>query len=191
MPLMTEDLPKLADRSALRDRLRAQGARPHHRMSDLSRYMLARRDELQALLRDEGYGWTDLVGAILADDPTLRDATGKPITAQIARLTWSRLNVRARGGRVNRTAAGTVTPAAMTDTPEPTAVVPEPAADPAPPPVMAIRPATPRASHPGPARAAGPAQDMRPARDDAELDRRLAKLEHRQRPPGLKLPEVL
>lgn len=77
----------------LRERLAARGAKPHSRMSNLSRYLLAHHDEVAALIEADGYGWTD-IAALLADEEGLTDETGKPVTAISARLAWSRLRRR-------------------------------------------------------------------------------------------------
>jgi hypothetical protein len=88
---MTDDPPPTP---SLRERLQARGAKPHSRMSDLSRYMLVHHDELQALITVDGYSWAD-IAAVLSEEEGLTDETGKPITAVTARLAWSRLRRRA------------------------------------------------------------------------------------------------
>ena len=77
----------------LRERLQARGAKAHSRMSDLARYMLAHHDELEALITIDGYAWAD-IAALLAEEEGLTDQTGKPVSAGIAKLTWSRLRRR-------------------------------------------------------------------------------------------------
>jgi hypothetical protein len=80
---------------SLRDKLQARGAKPHRRMSDLSRYMLAHYDELHALITVDRYGWADLA-SLLAEEEGLTDELGRPVTADIAKLAWSRLTRRNR-----------------------------------------------------------------------------------------------
>jgi hypothetical protein len=90
-------MPRDRDRGALpplRDLLTARGAKPHSRMSDLSRYMLDHRDELHDLLA-EGFAWAD-IAALLATEEGLVDKRGQPITAALAKLTWSRTRKRQR-----------------------------------------------------------------------------------------------
>jgi hypothetical protein len=92
---MPDDTDQLPDVPTLRDRLVARGAKPHRRLSDLSRYMLAHEEELRALLEVDGYAWAD-IAALLAEEDGLTDETGKPVTAGSARLAWSRLRRRHR-----------------------------------------------------------------------------------------------
>ena len=87
---------------SLRDKLHRRGAKPHRRgakphrrMSDLSRYMLDHYDELHALIAVDGYGWADIAG-VLSDDEGLTDESGRPVTADVAKLAWSRLDRRNR-----------------------------------------------------------------------------------------------
>ena len=90
---MTDDPPSTPSHTR-RERLQARGAKPHSRMSDLSRYMLAHHDELQALITVDGYSWAD-IAAVLSEEEGLTDETSKPVTAVTARLAWSRLRRRA------------------------------------------------------------------------------------------------
>jgi hypothetical protein len=76
----------------LRERQQARGAKPHSRMSDLSRYLLAHQDELHALINVDGYAWAD-IAAVLVEDG-LTDEAGRPVTATAAKLAWSRLRRR-------------------------------------------------------------------------------------------------
>ena len=185
------DDPSPPVRVSLRDRLAAQGAKPHRRRSDLSRYMLAHRDELHALVSVERYGWADLVCAILADDESLRDDTGKPITPELARLTWSRLNRRDRPGTAPRqgTRDGSPSlpeaPAGERSTGHAEKRASSPATD------APIRPARPRDRLPASARGGLQAGTMGSLLDDEEVDRRTAKLASRQGGRKIAPPDVL
>ena len=86
---MQHDDAALPPLRSLRDKLQARGAKPHRRMSDLSRYMLAHYDELHALITVDRYGWADIAG-VLADEG-LTDGSGRPVTADVAKLAWSHL----------------------------------------------------------------------------------------------------
>jgi hypothetical protein len=98
MPHDTDSTPS----AGLRTRLTALGAKPHSRMSDLSRYMLDHYEELQALVA-EGFAWAAITG-LLANEEQLVDKRGKPITAELAKLTWSRTMARRRGVATPRAA---------------------------------------------------------------------------------------
>ena len=180
-----------SDRIGLREKLQARGAKPHRRMSDLSRYMLEHRDELDVLVRVERYGWPDLLGAILADDDSLRDDNGNPITPELARLTWSRLNRREHGpARSSRAAPPSTSPTAepLGDTcstnREELAAVPAPSS-------MAIRPARPRGRSPASASVESHAGTTASLLSDDEVERRIAELAGRQGGQKIPPPEVL
>ena len=180
-----------ADRIGLRERLQASGAKPHRRMSDLSRYMLDHRDELDVLVRVERYGWADLLSAILADDDSLRDDNGNPITLELARLTWSRLNRRKRGpARSSKAAPSSPAAAAEPLTEERSTNRDDLAAVPASP-STAIRPARPRGRSPASASVESRAETTPSLLSDDEVEQRIADLAGRQGGQKIPPPEVL
>jgi hypothetical protein len=111
MPHDTDSTPS----AGLRTRLTALGAKPHSRMSDLSRYMLDHYEELQALVA-EGFAWAAITG-LLANEEQLVDKRGKPITAELAKLTWSRTMARRRGVATPRAATRTTVSDVAADEP--------------------------------------------------------------------------
>ena len=182
MPNDTTDVPPAP---TLRERLQARGAKPHRRMSDLSRYMIAHHDELHALITVDRYGWAD-IAALLAEEEGLTDETGKPVTADIAKLTWSRLNRR----RHAPVAPGAAAPSAPAVTPlslPPAAATNRdaPPADPERPP-MTIRPARPRGASARSSPPEQPATSTPSLLSEDAVARRLADLADRQ--GGAKIP---
>ena len=89
--------------TSLRDKLHRRGAKPHRRMSDLARYMLTHYDELHALITVDRYGWADIAG-VLADEG-LTDGSGRPVTADVAKLAWSHLVRRSQSDFAEREGA--------------------------------------------------------------------------------------
>ena len=180
-----------AGRIGLRERLQASGAKPHRRMSDLSRYMLDHRDELDVLVRVERYGWADLLGAILADDDTLRDDNGNPITPELAWLTWSRLNRRERGPAGSSKAAPPSPAAAAEPLTEERSINRDGLAAVPASPSTVIRPARPRGRSPASASAESHARTMISLLSDDEVEQRIADLTGRQGGQKIPPPEVL
>lgn len=202
---------------SLRETLAARGAKPHSRMSDLSRYLLAHQKEIEVLLKVDGYGWADLA-AMLAEDKGLTDETGRPVSAESAKLAWSRLRRREM-----KQAAAIVAPTAGKPISKPlpaTPVAPEapigagPAitpsdrirvsdADPGLPfartekPPLVIRPARPRGMGGAPTSTAPlPALPLAtaeapPVRDEGRLREQLDELGRRQSAKKLPLPDPL
>lgn len=182
---------------SLQDALNASGARPNSRMSDLSRYMLDHYDEVHSLIAVRRYSWAD-VTRMLAEQAGFTDATGKPISVDVAKLTWSRINRRKRTSTSPKPVPPSPTPFAAAE-PQPAPSAPteyssqnrdEPFAEDASPRTV-IRPARPRDAAPTVEPAKDQANTTRSLLSEEEVERRLADLAARQ--GGLKIlpPEVL
>jgi hypothetical protein len=205
MPHDTDSTPS----SGLRTRLTALGAKPHSRMSDLSRYMLDHYDELRALVA-EGFAWAAITD-LLANEEGLVDKRGKPITAALAKLTWSRTMARRRGAVTPRATTRTAVSDVATDEPldaagnaadrpcAPVAPRPEPGpsnkggasfADGARPP-FDIQPARLRGAITTPSGAALSNESTPSLLSDEEVARRLDDLAKRQGGQKIPLPKPL
>jgi len=197
----------LAD--GLRTRLKARGAKPHSRMSDLSRYMLDHYDELRALLA-EGFAWA-AIADLLASEEGILDKRGQPITAELAKLTWSRTLARRRGAATRRAVTKSVVSGVAGDGPADATgdtADRQPVPVPSPPvpkasnkgdtpfaegdrPALDIRPARPRGAITPPVAAASPGNSMPSLLSDEEVDRRLDDLARRQGGRKIPLPKPL
>lgn len=82
---------------SLSARLRARGAKPHSRMSDLSRYILEHYDEIRALVTVDRFAWPD-IAALLAEEEGLADDQGRPVSGNAAKLAYSRVGKLRRPG---------------------------------------------------------------------------------------------
>lgn len=102
--------------SSLRDELQASGAKPNSRLSDISRYMLDHYDELHALKVVDGYSW-QAIAAVLARRAELNDTLGRPVSVDVAKLAWSRINRRRQAAMVPK--ATMVSRPAAPSSPEP------------------------------------------------------------------------
>lgn len=202
---MQDDL-KTGPGWTLQAELEASGAKPHSRMSDLSRYMLAHYDEIHALITVQGYGWA-AIADVLASTGGFTDKAGKPVTDKVAKLTWSRTNQRRRAATTPNPARHVVLaerampplpPAAALDLPatEPhqqnhrsqnldISIADDDALR------MVIRPARPRGAVPLPSMGENKAESTVSLLSEDELDRRLAELAGRQGGHKLPPPEVL
>ncbi len=163
-------------------------------MSDLSRYMLENFEEMQAL-REEGFSWEAIARNLTKKGLVNRE--GQPISAELAKLTWSR---RFQGRRKKSLA-----PQATAS--EATAC--EPAARTAPPlsatteknalpfaeferPQLDIQPARLRGTPAAPAAHTNSNAVSTPSLlSKEEVDRRLAELAERQGGLKIPLPRVL
>jgi hypothetical protein len=205
MPHDTDSAPS----AGLRTRLTALGAKPHSRMSDLSHYMLDHYDELRALVA-EGFAWAAITD-LLAKEEGLVDKRGKPITAALAKLTWSRTMARRRGTATPRAATRTAVSDVASDErldpignaadrpPTPVAPRPEPGpsnkgdasfADGARPP-LDIQPARLRGAITTPSGAALSNESTPSLLSDEEVARRLDDLAKRQGGQKIPLPKPL
>jgi hypothetical protein len=169
----------------------ARGAQKHARKSTLARFMIERASEMHRLVEVDRYSWAD-IAAMLTDDEGLTDRTGGPVTATIAKLTWSRL----RATTTPKTRRQTVTapaPQAAETVPNlpapsrPARDLPVPAPDPgAEPPHFDIRPASP---HQPPPRGATPSRTQMSPLDEARAqqqndDNLTTRLAGRKIPPA-------
>lgn len=186
--------------ASLREELEASGAKRHARLADVSRYMLDHYDELHALKVVDGYSW-DAIVAVLAKRAGFSDTLGRPVSVDVAKLAWSRINRRKRGAP------------ATTATPKP-AVSSGPVM--APGPFTAAPPSMPSPSTDRDTASAGLDQlgfDIRPARprgtmpvasawqtqgkstpsllSEDEVERRIADVARRQGGTKIPPPEVL
>jgi hypothetical protein len=190
--MMQSDTEPAPPGPSLRDKLQARGAKPHRRMSDLSRYMLAHYDELHALITVDRYGWAD-IASLLAEDEGLVDELGRPITAAVAKLTWSRLTRRNRRSVPPKPAARREgdSPAAQATLPPPATENDLPSASAEWPP-LEMRPVRLRDSAtpvPAPAAAAGGSTPS--LFNDEEVERRIADVASRQGGKKIPPPKVL
>jgi hypothetical protein len=183
----------------LRAELLADGARPHARMSDLSRYMLENFEEMQAL-REEGFSWEAIARNLTKKGFVNRE--GQPISAELAKLTWS----RRLHGRRKKSLAPQATASEAT---APNTTAREPAARTAPPlsatteknalpfaeferPQIDIQPARLRGTPAAPAAHTNSNAVSTPSLlSKEEVDRRLAELAERQGGLKIPLPRVL
>ncbi len=184
--------------SSLRDELQASGAKPNSRLSDVSRYMLDHYDELHALKVVDGYSW-QAIAAVLARRAELNDTLGRPVSVDVAKLAWSRINRRRRGAAMPR--AATVSRPAAASAPEPRGegqlsmplqstdrdalpVDPDPAG-------FTIRPARPLGATPGAPRGQTHHRSETALLSEEEIDQRVAALAKRQGGARIPPPEVL
>ena len=182
--------------STLRDKLLARGAKPHARMSSLSRYMLEHYDEMLQAVTVDRFRWEDMA-AVLDQDEHLLDGDGRPPTADSARLHWSRTTQRVRASE----GQDATTP--ITQRRSPSAAKRGSAAGPAAAPLAAahLHPVASLGSGPDlapmPPRQVGAAPGAAPMRStpvplsDAEVQRRIDAVERRQGGPKIPLPNQI
>ena len=183
---------------SLRDELEANGAKPNSRLSDVSRYMLDHYDELHALKVVDGYSW-QAIAAVLARRAELNDTLGRPVSVDVAKLAWSRINRRRQAAAMLK--AATVSRPAAPSSPEPRGEaqlsMPLQSTDRDALPVdpdragFAIRPAQPRGATPGALRGQTHHRSEAALLSEEEVDQRVAALAKRQGGARIPLPEVL
>ena len=182
--------------STLRDKLLARGAKPHARMSSLSRYMLEHYAEMLQAVTVDRFRWEDLA-AVLDQDEHLLDGDGQPPTADSARLHWSRTTQRIRTSE-GQDATTSITPRrsrSATKRGSAAGLASEPLA------AAHVHPVTSLGSGPDlaplPPRQAGAAPGATPMRStsvllsDAEVQRRIDEVERRQGGPKIPLPNQI
>lgn len=179
--------------STLRDKLLARGAKPHARMSSLSRYMLEHYEEMLQAVTVDRFRWEDLA-AVLDQDEHLLDGDGRPPTADSARLHWSRTTQRVRASE-GQDATTPITPRRSRSATKRRA-----AAGPASEPLAAahatplgagpeLAPLPPRQTEAAPL--AAPVRAVSVQLSDAEVQRRIDAVERRQGGPKIPLPNQI
>lgn len=182
----------------LQAELEASGAKPHSRMSDLSRYMLAHYEELHDLVAVSGYSWEAITQIILVGKASLADRTGKPVTSTVAKLTWSRINQRRQKGHSPHKAAlpalsATAQNGSVSEpqTAESSSQIRDGAFAGKAPLRTAIQPARPRGTVPPASPSKEAALSVHSLLSEDELDRKLADLARRQGGHKIPAPDIL
>jgi len=184
--------------SSLRDELEANGAKPNSRLSDVSRYMLDHYDELHALKVVDGYSW-QAIAAVLARRAELNDTLGRPVSVDVAKLAWSRINRRRQAAAMPKAPTASKLGSPLPPEPKDGAQLSMPlqSTDRDALPVnpdrtgFAIRPARPLGATPGAPRGQTHHRSEAVLLSEEEVDQRVAALAKRQGGARIPPPEVL